>query len=272
MIEPRVYFIPKNARRLVITYLADDIAVSIIIPNHQKEIYSSFVTDAGNTIQSKMSVDVPELCLTHLLREDQFLLNAHHKGLLAPYVFANVYDYGAICFGDFFDHCPQDLRQAWNYYWETPFNQENSEYYDYHQNRCLGVSQHSLAGHKNESHCICACCIEICNCPCFCVQSQLFEQYLKSYSSQKFKYIEDPVILRSDSLFLDVVSQHLIILPRALAATLGLKDQKYPDIFFFVLREDETSYHCAVDHVTLQIPKAWITNGTPTNTQTVSPK
>jgi len=264
MMNPRVYFLPKNAQQLVVTYLADDIAVSIVVPKHKKDIHSSFVADSGRTTQSKLSVDVPELYLTHLLQEDQFLLNAHQNGLLAPYVFANVYDYGAICFGDFFDHCPQDLRQAWNYYWETPFNQENSEFYEYHKEKCLGTSSHSYAGHKESinNNCICACCIEICNCPCYCIQSHLFEQYLKDYSSREFNYAKDPNILSENSLLLEILSSKLIILPQILAATLGLKAQKYPDMFFFVLREDETFYHCALDHHTLQIPKAWIKHGT----------
>jgi len=207
------------------------------------------------------NLDAPELCMTHFLIEDYFALNTHQNEKLCPYVFANVFESGAICFGDFFDRCPRDLRQAWNYYWETPFNRENSGYYEYHRDRCIGISSHSQAGHR-EGKCICACCVEICNCPCYCVQSHLFEQYLKECPSREFSFEENPQIIGKDSVILEVLSSQLIVIPKEIGTRLGLKGTKYPDIFLFVQREDETNYHCEVDQQPIIIPKALVQNGT----------
>jgi len=262
MKTPYVYYLPKIARQLVITYLADDIAVTIACPSHEKNINVNFVADSGRIYANNTKIKISELYLTHLLYKNQFLLHAHQNGKFSPYLLANVYDYGVICFGDVFDHCPRDLRQAWNYYWESSFNQENSEYYDYHKNKCLGASKHTYAGHREEENCICACCIEICNCPCYCIQSQLFNQYLAEYSQKKFKYCENPTILNVNSLRLEIRSPQLVVIPQKLAISLGLKDFKYPDIFLFVLNEDDTSYHCVLDQHQLPIPKAWFKNGT----------
>jgi hypothetical protein len=264
MQTPCVYYLPKSARQLVITYLANDIAVSIVCPDHEKKINVNFVSNSGRVYAESNKIKVPELYLTHLLYKDQFLLHTHQNGKFAPYLLANVYEYGVICFGDVFDHCPKDLRQAWNYYWESPFNQENSEYYDYHKNKCVGVSQHTYAGHRQEDRdtCICACCIEICNCPCFCLESQLFNQYLTEYSQKKFQFCAKPSIVNDNSLRLDIQSSQLVVIPQKLANLLGLKDNKYPDIFLFVLREDDTHFHCAIDQQQLPVPKAWFKNGT----------
>lgn len=266
MKTPRVYYLPKIASQLVITYLADDVAISIVCPNHEKNINSHFVSNSGRIYADNNQIKVPELYLTHLLHKDQFLLHTHQNDKFSPYLLANVYEYGVICFGDVFDHCPKDLRQAWNYFWESPFNQENSEYYDYHKAKCAGVSEHTYAGHRSgkwdEDACICACCIEICNCPCFCLESQLFNQYLTDYSEKKFKYSEKDMILNKDSLRLKIQSPQLAVIPQKLAATLGLKEYKYPDIFLFVLREDDTHYHCVIDQQQIPIAKAWFKDGT----------
>lgn len=258
---PRVYYLPKNARQLVITYSVDDIAVSILCDAHSKKISVNFVSNSGRTYADTAQISVPELYLTHLLYEDKFLLHTHQNQRFAPYVLANVYEDGTICFGDVFDHCPKDLRQAWNYYWESPFNQENSSYYGYHKNKCLGVNKHTYAGHRDEKHCICACCVEICNCPCFCLESELFKQYLADCSQKEFNFCQNQTLVNANSLLLEAQTSKLVVIPQKLAISLGLKGNKYPDIFLFVLSEDTNTYHCVIDQQQIDVPKAWFKNG-----------
>jgi hypothetical protein len=94
------------------------------------------------------------------------------------------------------------------------------------------------------------------------VESQLFEQYLTNYADKAFQYASNPGILKNDSLVLNVLTPRLVILPGSFATTLGLKEQKYPDIVLFVLREDEGFYHCSIENTNFLIPKGWIKNGT----------
>lgn len=255
------YFLPKIAKELLVTYTGSEIAVSAICPAQKQNINVAFIMHSGNTYPSQTEIEVPELCITHLVAKDKYLLNHHQNGLFSKYVMANVYDYGVICFGDVIHKVPHDLRQAWNYYWASAFNQENSDYDDYHRNNCVGVKVHSYAGHKELDSCICACCIEICNCECYCNQIRVFNDYLRTYGKHGVQLRTNETIINSSTIRFNLASNHLIILPYTFKTNLGLSDYKYPDIFAFVTSEEPTEYRCLVGTSEVSIPKDWISNG-----------
>lgn len=267
----RVYFLPKNSKELIITYTSDNVCLSVICPAHQKTISTTYVTNSGRICSGRVQLEVPELCITHHFKNKSFGLYARIDGILTPYMLANVYEYGIICFGDVFDREPRDLRQAWNYYWESPFNDENSLFYDYHKEHCAGVSKHTYAGHDALPNCICACCLEICCCPCYCVMSALFEEYLRTYRVKK-RIDRTNQIQNESFLKMDVISPKLLVLPASYAAALQLKEFKYPDIFVSVVSETDSHFVGQIDQQPVEIPKAWI-NGTiePPNSRDAEP-
>lgn len=253
--SPVLYFLPKSATKCIVTYTHDDAIITAVCPAHTKTVATAYILESGFPIRGSATLDIPELYMSHRLMSQQFYLMFKSNHFI-PYGLANVYDYGVICFGDVFDRYPRDLRQAWNYYWESPFNQENSGYIDYHQLHCMGVVSHNYAGHRDGA-CICACCLNICNCACHCDQGQLFNNYLKSYKPIAHKSAKLPPVETADSLVFEVRAPKLLILPKSYAVPLGLKDYKYPDIYVGVTHEDENCYYGSLLGQAVTIPKEW---------------
>ncbi|RJR08397.1 hypothetical protein C4588_05700 [Candidatus Parcubacteria bacterium] len=256
------YYIPQKSNRVIITTAKDEIIISIVYPETSKIIDATYISDYGSVFNFSTTIQIPQLCFSHLIKENKYSIHFYKDSLFAPYLLANVYDYGTVCYGDTLFQF-KDLRQAWNYYWGSSFNQENSKYYDYHRDRCLGAISHDYAGHREEESCICACCIEICNCVCACNHSVLFKDYLESYPLSEPIYKKNPQIENTDSLIFKPISNQLLIIPPQYNTPLRLNSNKNIDNFACVISETDSIIKVLLNQQETDIPKEWLDNGNP---------
>lgn len=239
-----LYYLPRQTEECLISY-EDEITLTVVCSSSLKTI--TFERESG---LYSACVAQPELYLVHNLLQKEFSLLHKEGDSYAPYQVANVYKDGTICFGDLVE--PLDARQAWNYFWETPFNDDNSEFYDYHNHCCGGAVSHSYAGHRMQP-CFCACCLDICICPCSCNMSELFIRYMQNYIPRKDTYKKNKRF--AESLRFKPETKTLLVCPRSRAKSLGLKEGKYPDIFISVVEDNDTNYVGIVQNTEVLIPK-----------------
>jgi hypothetical protein len=173
-------------------------------------------------------IDSPPFLLSHSLKKpwdtfdkikEYFSINAVDSSKsdvikVTPYRFANVYSSGTICFGEIvlIGGMPQNLRQANNFFWATPFNEDNSPFFDIHSKNCDSRT-HDYYDHYDDFHrdcsyyalddidydfdacsvcpcckgecncrCMCECCEGLCACRCRCDLTEKFFSWIQNYS------------------------------------------------------------------------------------------
>jgi len=159
-----VSLVPTIANAVLVKY-DPDIQVSCVIPPREYEV--SCTAKIDRTKRKTITVKAPSLIMScgygDVPTPSSYKRVASGYGLYVidesrkkqifakPYLLANVWDRGQICFGTLI---PGSLRQAFNYYWTSGFNSDllrsphicanRSHYYDYHQGcRCMMQKVHS---------------------------------------------------------------------------------------------------------------------------------
>jgi len=129
-----VSLLPSQAESVIVKY-QPDIQVSCVIPPLEFPI--KYAHSRRTSLKKTLTITTPTLIMScgygdipmprnykRLIRPyTLWAIDTHRKSKIygKPYLFANVYDSGSICFGTL---NPASLRQAYNYYWTSSFNAE----------------------------------------------------------------------------------------------------------------------------------------------------
>jgi hypothetical protein len=216
-----LYLLPSDACNVIVKY-SPKWAISCVIPKSKKKItachrnYHEFDDLAVTT--RELEIETPNLIWSHSLKKpwesyskinpyfSLFAINLNQSnGLFAvPYRLANVYSSATVCFGD----STQDitnLRQANNYFWASPFNEDNCPYKEIHRKNCEDRSHEWYDHYDSEDcdcgdcgycdggeggECRCECCINICGCNCPCSLTEEFFSWISNYDKQLGQYIK----------------------------------------------------------------------------------
>lgn len=129
-----VSLLPSQAESVIVKY-QPEIQVSCVIPPQKFPI--SYAFSRSTNRKRKLDITTPTLIMScgygdvptprtykRVLRPyTLWVIDTQRKNKIygKPYLFANVYESGKICFGNL---QPSSLRQAYNYYWTSSFNAE----------------------------------------------------------------------------------------------------------------------------------------------------
>ena len=125
-----VVALPTASNKIVVNYGDSSIKVSCALPAKEHKI---MYRSDGDYDQQTAKIKAPPILFIGEycdIPADHTVLNFYIFGLNtrcpniiygAPYMLANVYSSGRICFGSF---RPKNLRAAYNQFWTTPFNSE----------------------------------------------------------------------------------------------------------------------------------------------------
>lgn len=168
-----VSLIPTAANSVLVKY-DPEIQVSCVIPPREYQII--FNIKRQKNTKSSINIKAPSLIMScgygDVPTPTTYKTVAHGYGLYAidelrkkeiwakPYLLANVWDKGQICFGTLI---PGSLRQAFNYYWGSGFNADllrsphvcdkKVHYYYYHRGcQCLKQQTHQCSCKLEFSH------------------------------------------------------------------------------------------------------------------------
>jgi len=211
--------------------------ISAFLPETLRKIPAVKVDYLTDEVEEReLQITVPNLIMSHTLRkpwvvcsklETYFSMHALDNKCIAdlwvlPYQLANIYPSGLICFGDVaMLGKPNNLRQANNYFWNSPFNDDNCPYLDRHYRDCetrrhdhydeqrikeLQFARKTLQADdrikgllnaEEELSQKCCCCLNECTCTCECNLNEVFFQWLKKYSSR----LKQQEFIKSNALF-----------------------------------------------------------------------
>lgn len=226
-----IYLLPSDASNVIVKY-SPKWTISCVISKSEKKItacHRKYHDFEDPTITTRdISIHTPDLIWSHSLKKPwdynskvnpYFSLFAidlkQSDGLYAvPYRLANVYDSATVCFGDTSREIT-NLRQANNYFWSSPFNEDNCPYKSFHRKTCEG-RDHEWYDHyepescgcgeedcgyceddTNSEECRCECCIEICGCECGCQITDEFFEWVSNYN----KHLESSQYIKKNSFF-----------------------------------------------------------------------
>jgi hypothetical protein len=212
-----VYLLPSDASNVIVKYSPKWI-ISCVLPKSKKKItacYRSYDDYADPLVTTReLEIETPDLIWSHSIRkpwdnfykiEPYFSLSAinlsQSDGLYAvPYRLSNVYSSGTVCFGG----SPSEitnLRQANNYFWSSPFNEDNCPYLSVHRKTCEDRVHewfdHYDEDENEEGSCGCECCINICGCKCECSMENEFFDWISSYRKQ----LDNSQFVKKNSFF-----------------------------------------------------------------------
>jgi len=126
--------LPRSATSVVVNYTSHEMRVSCAIPSEKQKItiktgytLKPFSFKTLPTILTAVYSDFPKYGRMQPIKE--FYLLTHNKRVkkeiqAAAYLVPNVYKSGKICFGKL---KPANLREAYNYFWNSTFNNELHE-------------------------------------------------------------------------------------------------------------------------------------------------
>lgn len=128
-----VSLLPSSNNTVIVKY-SPEIVVSCVIPPQQFNI--KYATTGNLAKKNHVKIRTPTLIMScgyadfpenlfdfHGLEFTLWQLDTTKKTSIQvkPYLLANVYDKGKVCYGDL---TPKSLRQAYNYYWASNFNDD----------------------------------------------------------------------------------------------------------------------------------------------------
>jgi len=254
-----IFPLPSCATHTIITPKC----ISVAIPACIKHIDVKYVDLTGKAHISHLKIDVPALWLTYKLEKKKYSFYVVNGDKFALLRLANVYENGNICFGDVaYTTNPTSLRQAYNYYWESTFTDDNSPFYDEHRLNCQSISRHLNIAHRidlaKQDKCICECCIQICYCPCDCLLHLEFTYWLQSYFSRftNTELYSSNKDLTENALILKNETNRLFIAPKENFPSFALPAKNNKDIVGFVQDHDMTTITVLIDGKSYVLPKA----------------
>jgi hypothetical protein len=197
-----IHLLPSEARNVIVKY-SPKWRISCVIPAKKRTINARSGFDDSTR---DISLEIPDLIFSHSIKKpwkidskvkSYFSLFAidlkKSDGLyVTPFLLANVYNSGTVCFGETAN--VKNLRQANNYFWASPFNEDNCPYLRDHHINCP-TRGHQYYDHLEEDDlddeeledfdgCRCACCLGICECGCRCDLGKEFFQWIDNYPSK----------------------------------------------------------------------------------------
>ena len=213
--------------------------ISCVLPCTERKIYAAKVNyNTDEQEERQLVIKSPDLIMSHTLHkpwvnfskiETYFSLYAIDLSksdiCVSPYQLANVYPSAQICFGDVaMFNKPTNLRQANNYFWASPFNDDNCPYLDNHHRSCE-TRQHDhfdeqrirdlqeagkklanndsiqgllgLTSSEEDLGARCSCCLNECSCSCQCDLNEVFFAWIENYGQQ----LQSKQKTRSNNLF-----------------------------------------------------------------------
>ena len=211
-----IYLLPSETLKVIVKYHPKWM-ISAVIANTSKKIKTVkrlYDEHADEVDERDILVKIPDLIMSHSMQkpwvsnskiETYFSINAidlqQTSGIyVIPYRLANVYSSSNICFGDIaLERKPSNLRQANNFFWASPFNEDNCPYLDKHLQICEERNHDHYdekrirEQYESESEKLdvlemeeriqanCACCFNECACPCTCDTTDLYYDWLNNY-------------------------------------------------------------------------------------------
>jgi len=206
------YLLPSEASNVIVKY-APKWTISCVIPRTEKKIianhhtYHKWDAAAPKLCTKILDIKTPDLIWSHAFKKpwDSYSRVTPYFSLFAidlqqdngiyaiPYRIANVYSSGTVCFGEAAEIA--NLRQANNYFWSSPFNQDNCPYTEIHRKTC-NYRNHEWFDHSEDTYCgeeecdecdggeytcRCECCVNICGCKCDCSMEEEFFKWVSLY-------------------------------------------------------------------------------------------
>ena len=224
-----IYLLPSETIKVIVKYHPKWM-ISAVIANTSKKIRTvkRLYDEEDATEELDILIKIPNLIMSHSMQkpwvlnskiETYFSINAidlkQTSGIyVIPYRLANVYSSSNICFGDVaLERKPSNLRQANNFFWSSPFNEDNCPYLDRHLQTCT-ERNHDHFDEKRireqyeaekldplemeaRIQADCACCFNECACECTCDTTDLYHDWLNNY----YELIKNQKYTLSTSLF-----------------------------------------------------------------------
>ena len=236
-----IYLLPTKTQMVIFKYHPKWL-ISCVLPAETKTLrFNKYDYEKDETVGRDLTLQFPSFLLSHSIRKPWVKptnnevdfpyfqlhaidLNCKDAIKALPYRIANIYSSGTICFGEVaLDEAPANARQANNYFWGTPFNDDGSIFYDQHARIC-GNRHHEYYEHiwpedlhgcenkkKHTKQCIpslkfiakacncpcececcqkscscacgCECCLGVCGCECACNLTEPYFKWVEAYNA-----------------------------------------------------------------------------------------
>lgn len=226
-----IYLLPSETTKVIVKYHPKWM-ISCVLPKSTKSIFAiKHDYDNDLLIERKLFIEVPDLIISHSFPkpwikdsklEPYFNINAinvesSNDIKTRPFRLANVYSSGSICFGEV--GRPSNLRRANNYFWASPFNEDNCPFLHYHylncdtrdhdhddEKRIIGQNktlEHYSAMELDQVREKCSCCQNWCGCSCQCDLTECFYEWISNYSEflSKQEYIINTSLFCGEKCF-----------------------------------------------------------------------